>query len=191
MKKSVKISAIVLTVLAFIVAALLAVAFIPRMKAKDSDYRTAYYKYQYIDSTLQPAAIKAKLDDLIGIHNYTLVEKTNLAVRGKTYMFLVWNVVQVQEDLDIEDFTRTLAHELMHIKLFSADERYVEFHTFKLLYESNDPDLKKIAINIANENLDYAVHPSYDCGYYIQEYLKEVGEWDDLLKTHKPPYMII
>lgn len=184
-----KLFAIIATV-AYVVVVLVSVAYAPRLAYEKNDYRIIYYSQQHFSTPLQPAEIHAKLSSIIGVHNYTLAEKPTLVERGKVYMFLFYNIVYVRPDLEPEEFARTLAHELMHIKLFSADERYVEFQTFKILYESGDKELKKIAMNIANENLSYAIDHGYDCGAHIKKYLIAHGGWEELLETHFVPYIL-
>lgn len=73
------------------------------------------------------------------------------------------------------DAIETLTHELLHIQLCVKDENYVEFMTFKVLYESNNPILvlkaKEIAYNQCT--LGHRENTAYDCSYYIAKYLNE------------------
>ena len=60
-------------------------------------------------------------------------------------------------------------HEILHKKLYSGNERFVQFETFKVLYESGIEYFKRVALYEASQ-MKYGFK-DYDCTYYVVQYL--------------------
>ena len=105
--------------------------------------------------------------------NYTLRWRNNGYPAGQTY--LIVNIVYLQEGMDWIDTVWTLAHELCHIKYYSANETYVEYMTFKELYESDDEYLHLVGECMITLHCEFRCNreTQYDVGYYILKYLEE------------------
>jgi hypothetical protein len=79
----------------------------------------------------------------------------------------------VETGLDSYDYCTTFMHELNHIVEFSSQENYVDFMTFKKLYESEDEELHQYGIRFAFAHLDNNVTHDYNCSEKIIEYFSK------------------
>ena len=104
---------------------------------------------------------------------YTLKWRNNGYPAGQALLYV--NVVYLQEDMHWIDLIYTLSHELCHIKYYSANETYVEFMTFRELYESDDEVLHFVGEYLITYHCEYRAlaKTEYDIGYYILKYLEE------------------
>lgn len=85
--------------------------------------------------------------------------------------------VTIRKNLSEQEYVVTYAHELTHVKFMYGNETMTHYKTFVVLYESGHPELRHMALSEARDILLGAYSgTSYDCGYYILEYLKEKGE---------------
>ena len=90
-------------------------------------------------------------DDIIEILNnefkidYTLyfTNFEDASIQGRA--MIIFNVIEIDENLSAELFTIVLAHELVHLKFRTCDERFANFQTFLILYESSNPYLNYCA----------------------------------------------
>lgn len=91
-------------------------------------------------------------------------------IEGRASLF--FNIIEIKATLNGAHFAIVLTHELVHLKYNTNDERFTNFHTFIILYESQSPYLNYCAIVFANKIFSHSVYPTaYDCCYYITEYL--------------------
>ncbi len=75
-----------------------------------------------------------------------------------------------------DSYLHTLAHEYIHVSNFTINERYTEFTSFKVLYESDNPYLKRAGIYIALISLQAEEdYKEYNCSSYIINYFKTVN----------------
>lgn len=89
---------------------------------------------------------------------------------------LITRKIKIRNDLKIQYFVTTYAHELAHIKYQTANETYVNYISIITLYESGDEQLRQIAMNKAQLIIDgHYDGTEYDCGYYLIEYFKTKG----------------
>ena len=117
------------------------------------------------------ADIKQDIDGLFNNTKYILKHKE---MNGDTagYTVLLLKIIVLDNDLTQENYTLTLAHELVHLTHFTANERYVSFITFKVLYESENNYFKSVALAYADAQFKHLYQHSYDCSGYIEEYLQ-------------------
>lgn len=84
---------------------------------------------------------------------------------------IISNVIEINPYMTVETFTWVYAHEILHHKFFTQNELFVEFETFKFLYESDNPFYRHSAVcelmNMGPHNKDY------DVRYYIYNYLEQ------------------
>ena len=99
--------------------------------------------------------------------------KSNVNYAGKAFIYS-HNII-LNTCLNEYAVGETLAHELCHIKYYSANETYVEFMAFKELYESGDEILVDCAKYMIIMHCENRVNKGtrYDVGYYILKYLEE------------------
>lgn len=69
-------------------------------------------------------------------------------------------------------YTFFLAHELTHLKYFTANECFTEYTAIITLYESGNEYFRNVALWRAHLTLQANSQDEYDCGYYLLEYFK-------------------
>lgn len=88
------------------------------------------------------------------------------------YSRLISRQIVIERQLSTTKLILVLTHELVHLIYFTDNERFVQYKTFCILYESGNETLRAIAMNFAREMITYNIYPkAYDCGYYILKYL--------------------
>ena len=101
-------------------------------------------------------------------------EKNLNNANGRSIILL--RIIEINKNLDILTYIITYTHELTHIKYNTANETFVSYKTFIMLYESGNADFKYCALKYAQEILIGAWSGTdYDCGYYIYKYLQKEG----------------
>ena len=89
-------------------------------------------------------------------------------VIGKCYAMI--NVVLIDPSLSGYNYCQTLAHELIHKTRFIGQENYVNYLTFRYLYEHSDPEFHNFGVNFAMTCLLEDMHEDYDCRAQIIKY---------------------
>lgn len=82
-------------------------------------------------------------------------------------------LVVIDDEISGWEYCITLSDELMHIKYFTADERFVNFQVFKMLYESDNEYLHNIGVWYGLCHLENRITSNFSCKGYIVNYLKE------------------
>ena len=105
---------------------------------------------------------------------YFLHWKEHTDLNGLTFIYT--HSVFLRKDMNPTQLGVTLAHELCHIKYWSANEAFVEFMAFKELYESNDTLLLYLAKYMIVIHCDIRAYKNtaYDIGYQILNYLENI-----------------
>jgi len=116
------------------------------------------------------AEIIQAINNLTGT-NYKIIWYRDIDHYGKTTLIPFDNRVFLNETQSNNNLVWTYTHEILHKKLYSANERFVEFETFKFLYESGNEYFQDIALWRAS--IMWKNDKEYDCTYYIVQYLKE------------------
>lgn len=115
---------------------------------------------------------REQIGELVNVNVYIYKEKATQqkGYYGKTY--IIPRVVIVDSSIDITNYIFTLTHELMHLKHKTSNERFTNFQTFKVLYESNIPDLQYVALWYAKKDMAGRILEEYSCWGHISEYLQ-------------------
>lgn len=118
--------------------------------------------------------IKKDLDKLFNAGVYFYREKDMPTGIGANVNFTFRLVTMNKFYLGYKnDYTFFLAHELTHLKYYSANECFVEYKAIITLYESGNDYFKNIALWRANGVLLGNIQDEYDCGYYLLEYFNK------------------
>lgn len=122
-------------------------------------------------SILSQQEYKSLLDSEIRVKPYILTRIT-LQQDGRT--FVHYRFININPDVDGVEYCVILAHEMIHLKYMIMDERFVEFTTFKTLYESKNEHLHKAGCYLGLGVLNNGYLEQYNCKGEIIEYL--IGE---------------
>lgn len=101
--------------------------------------------------------------------SYEIIWEYDVWYAGKTKLFgtRIW----IDQTISTNNLVWTYTHEIMHKELYSANERFVEFETFKTLYESGIKYFQDVALWRAS--IMWKGDKEYDCTWYVVQYLKE------------------
>lgn len=81
------------------------------------------------------------------------------------------NIIEIDPFMVRETFVWVYVHEIFHHTFFTHNDRFVEFETFKFLYESDNAFYRHSAVyelrRMSSQN------EQYDVRYYIYQYLEE------------------
>jgi len=149
-------------------------------------YKNDKYKFEYTepydvyDISVDDAIYKINTITGIKYYNleildnlgYTIVNNTMYELDGVAYKNS--NIIKIRSD-DGWYILFTLCHEIHHLLYPYANELYVEYHTWKLLYESDDIILRDRAICELHQQLKLFnnVADDYNITRLCYEYLKE------------------
>lgn len=120
--------------------------------------------------------VKLKIDNLFNF-KYFYKETDNFKglILGKSIP--LYRTVIVKKNLkeeDPEEYALALTHELCHLKYNTYNDTFINYMTFKTLYECEDEALQTIGFNFGVTIIEGGYEGNnYDCGYYILEYFKE------------------
>lgn len=132
---------------------------------RDSDIKT--------DKTY--AELKGECEDLLDQHFYIYIGKDH-RLRNDTadgYCLMLFRTVVVNENMPKHNYVYTLVHELIHLKYFNRNETWVNFETFKVLYESGNEFFVNSAKRVASVYLKNGCNEKeYDISGQVIEYLK-------------------
>ena len=133
-----------------------------------------YVEIEYDTPDLEVWEYKGLIDSLYDIpHFYIKCKVPGPYTHGSSVC--VFGLVFVEPNLTGYDYAITYAHELTHVKYQTVDDTWVNFKTFKVLYESGSEPLRQIALQFADEQFRGCYDGNYDCAYYIYEYLQDRG----------------
>ena len=116
----------------------------------------------------------------IDIRCYIYEERTQLRNNVLGYTVFPIRKIVIKSSQPLSDYLATVTHEFIHLKYYTLNERWTEFESFKLLYESENPDLHQ-AVNLGFDYIrrytegdvlyDRSPLPEYDISYYVYTYL--------------------
>ena len=145
-------------------------------KANQIEYREAPIISMYTNYADEPKGNKEYYKDQIEeLFDNPLYIYTEQSIQSKGYYgkaYIIPRMVILDKSVDIKNYIFTLAHELVHIKYITECERFTNFQTFKVLYESNIPELQYVALWYAKKDMAGKIHYEYSCWGYISEYLE-------------------
>lgn len=117
----------------------------------------------------------------IDIHCYIYEERPRLKKNVLGYTVFPIRKIVIKSSQSLSDYLATVTHEFIHLKYYTLNERWTEFESFKLLYESDNPDLHQAGINLGFDYIRkytegdvlYGRSPlsEYDISYYVYNYL--------------------
>lgn len=115
--------------------------------------------------------IKKDLDTLFKAGGYIYAEKGLRAGIGATTNFTFRKITMNTAFVgNPHNYTFFLAHELTHLKYYTANECFTEYTAIITLYESGNEYFKNVALWRANATIQSHLQDEYDCGYYLLEY---------------------
>lgn len=130
--------------------------------------KTLEVQYEQTDYKLSNGEIRRSIEDLVGVKVYWYSEKSISDRAGKSNLYV--RRVVMDTNASQNDYIETLCHELIHIKHFTANERFVNYKTFTTLYESK---FRQVALNMAWEMQNGQCEKEYNCLAQICDYLAQ------------------
>ena len=121
---------------------------------------------QYTESRQE---MRALLEAEMDFHAY-IYKESDVATGG--YSVSLIRLIVMDKAIDIEQYCIVLCHEMCHIKYFTGNEIYTQFMTFKTLYESDNPTLRRVGTWFGIYVLNGNYKTGYDCSAMIVDYLK-------------------
>lgn len=145
---------------------------LPILNYTQSEYLCAFDKlYKDFDfkmPSLTKQEYREQLENKLNFQNYIYFE-CNSSFNG--WQNVIIPTIIINENLSEYDYCRTLTHEMMHFKKFSANEKYISFETFKYLYENECEYLHNVGV-LYGLNKIYGSHSGeYDVSGLIVNYL--------------------
>lgn len=137
-----------------------------RMSYREPSQVTTF-EHEKVDYKMSTGEIRNRIEDLVGIKSYWYSEKS-MDVIGTSNLYL--RHIIMDNTASQNDYVETFCHELLHIKYFTANDRFVNYKTFVTLYES---EFMQVAINMAWEMQQCYVDREYDCLAQICDYLAQ------------------
>lgn len=131
----------------------------------------AQVEYEDIDYGYSKKQIRNKLEKLTGVKFYFYIEKS---LREKDYAGsnALYRFVVVDKNLTTNEYVEYMCHELIHLKYNTVNDRFVTYHTFVTLFNS---EFIQIALNMVYK-MQYGEYLyEYNCYAQIYDYLKEVN----------------
>lgn len=145
----------------------------PVLVTKQSDAYKVYYglasEYEDMQYTRTKEEYKKIIEDELNLRCYIYIEK-NLNIDYQGFMLAGVRVMVIENDLSLSDYCIVFTHEALHFKKFSGNDTYINFETFKFLYENEDAELRNIGITFAMHQLTGRYGGRYDCSSHIVDY---------------------
>jgi len=132
--------------------------------------------------SVTPRQWKTKVNNAVGYHTY--IELRKLPPLTQSFVGDVggWslgafaNTVYVSECQYGIDYPRMLLHELVHLTRFTFNESKTNFHAFRLAYESPNPYMNRVAMELAIDSFtNYRAGDKYKATGRIIHYLEGRG----------------
>ena len=110
--------------------------------------------------------------ECVGLNDFTIEYTNDLKSGVVGNSNLLTHRIKIKESLIPFQQLPVLVHEMVHIKYYTVNERFTEFTTFKLMYESENEILHEAGRQYA-QTLCSKDWGEYDCSWYIMKYLEE------------------
>lgn len=124
--------------------------------------------YEQVEYKMSTSQIRERIENLTGVNVYWYKENNLNGKVGKSNLFL--RQVVMDNEARQNEYIADFCHELLHIKYFTTNERFVTYKTFVTLYES---EFRQVAINMACEMQNGKVDKEYNCLAQICDYLAQ------------------
>lgn len=138
-----------------------------KMRYRKPD-RALEVQYEQTDYRLSTGEIRSRIEDLVGVKMYWYKEKELSGRDGKSNIYI--RRVVMDANCNQNDYIENFCHELLHLKYFTTNERFVNYKTFVTLYES---EFRQVALNLAWKMQDGRIDHEYDCLAQICDYLAQ------------------
>lgn len=138
------------------------------------DYIECYDGREYLDEDgivvdWDKAKCKAEVEKMFGNPKHIYIE----VGMDRSFCMPIICLIGINNSLKDCHYIQDLAHELIHYTEFTGNERYTQFRTFQLLYESDIPELHEAGRRLAvTEYFSRQHKDEYNCWWYIKEYFK-------------------
>lgn len=140
-----------------------------KLDVKPYTQRTNFTYNTKTNYTIEEIRNLLESDFDIGLYFYK--EKSIKYAGGTTIFQLRLICIDKMTTLDKSFYAYELAHELTHLKYYNGNECWVEFMTWKYLYESGNEFLYNTSLWLANYKTQNHLQNQEDCGWWILEYL--------------------
>lgn len=142
----------------------------------NTTYWRAYNElYKEYDTNLAPLSkqeYRSIIEDQRDLNFYFYDEKV-LNGEYNGYAFATIRLILVDERVTGFDYAVVFTHEVMHIKEMVGNERWVNFETFKYLYESDIAELHNAGVLFGLKQLEFRYSSEYQCEDMIIKYLED------------------
>ena len=162
-----------MSVVAIIIFYLLVTAIVPycinKMEYKTAEPLTITYSIVQCEDREQ---FRKDIEELAGWQQYFYTEKDLSGVQRYGQTNIPFRIIIMHNDLTDFEYMMYFTHEYLHLRLFTACERYINFQTFKLLYESGNETYRQVALQYASQDMCGWISYDYSCWGQIYESLK-------------------
>ena len=114
---------------------------IPYIEAEEFDLQI-----EYVENIYTRAELKSMVDALFGNPRYIYREREELRYGAIGLSCYYFSVVHIRADTPDYLYPIVLAHELVHIVYYTANERFCNIKAFELLYNSGNEFLRYSAL---------------------------------------------
>lgn len=136
---------------------------------KESDLKEVEYSIKRPNG-LSYKNLTCKINELTDYRDYTLqFDELCGDVYGKSDLFD--KTITIRQNINYEFYAFSLTHEIMHLKYFTSNERFVNYNAFKVLYESGNEYLKNVALYFLNLDLQNGFYNDYKFAGYAEDIL--------------------
>jgi hypothetical protein len=170
--KALKIIAIILAVICAILVPT-AIVFKTHKRlvyvACDDDYGNTILNEEGLAFKWTNEECRREVEKLFGNPKYIYTEWR----LDRSFCLPTFRYIGINDSLTGCYYIQDLTHELVHLTEWVGNERYTNFRTFVILYESDVPELHEAGRRLGRIEYYSDNGGEYDCWYYINEYLKE------------------
>lgn len=110
--------------------------------------------------------------ECVGLKDFTIEYTSDLKSNIVGNSNLLTHHIKIKESLIPFQQLPVLVHEMVHIKYYTANERFTKFTAFKLMYESENEILHEAGKQYAQEICSQD-GGEYDCSYYVVDYFQK------------------
>lgn len=110
--------------------------------------------------------------ECVGLNDFTIEYTNDLKSGIVGNSNLLTHHIKIKESLIPFQQLPVIVHEMVHIKYYTANERFTKFTAFKLMYESENEILHEAGKQYAQEICSQD-GGEYDCSYYVVDYFEK------------------
>lgn len=125
------------------------------------------YYSPYVPTNKQE--LKKKIQKDSNLKSYLYFEKDLEGATGLAFVAI--RTIIVDKHIELCEYAITLYHETLHLKTIRKQENYIQYETFKALYESKDTELHHYGACFGMKQLYNMYNDEYSCIEQIIYYL--------------------